>query len=69
MSGYVALRRSLPGTVVTWFVTGFPDPGKVGGSHAVPLKPALSGKTSLRRRGDLAMAGNMAGVIHAADFV
>ena len=50
MSGYVALCLSLPGTVVTWFVTGFPDPGKVGRSHAVPLKPALSGKTSLRWR-------------------
>jgi hypothetical protein len=30
---------------------------------------AISGKTSLRRRGDLAMAGNMAGAIHAPDFV
>jgi hypothetical protein len=37
VSGYVALCLSLPGTVVTWFVTGFPDPGKVGCSHAVRL--------------------------------
>jgi hypothetical protein len=35
--GNVALCLSLPGTVVTWFVTGFPDPGKVGSSHAVRL--------------------------------
>ena len=41
MSGYIALCLSLPGTVVTWFVTGFPDPGKVGGSHAVPLTVSL----------------------------
>ena len=47
MSDRVAFRLLPPGVVVTWFVTGFPDPGKVDDSHAVPL----SGKTSLRWRG------------------
>jgi hypothetical protein len=65
VSGYVALCLSLPGAVVTWFVTGFPDPGKADGSHAVPLKPALSGQDKLTVAGDLAMAGNMAGATHA----
>ena len=60
MSERVALRLVLPGVVVTWFVTGFPDPGKVDGSHAMPLEPALSGMTSLRWRGDSAKAGNRA---------
>jgi hypothetical protein len=47
VSDRVAFRLLLLGVVVTWFVTGFPDPGKVDDSHAVPL----SGKTSLRWRG------------------
>ena len=63
MSERVALRLVLPGVVVTWFVTGFPDPGKVGGSHPVLLEPALSGKKSLRWRGGSVKAGNMAGTI------
>lgn len=45
MYEYVASRLVLPGVVVTWFVTGLPDPGKGGGSHPLLLEPALSGKT------------------------
>jgi hypothetical protein len=65
VSEQVALRLALPGVVVTWFVTGFPDPGKVGGSHAVPLKPCSLWQDKLTVAGDWAMAGNMAGAIHA----
>ena len=49
-----------------WFVTGFPAPGKVCGSHSVLPEPALSGKKSLRWRGGPAKAGNMAGTIPSA---
>jgi hypothetical protein len=37
----VALRPVLPGGVVTWFVTGFPDLRKADGPNAIPLYPAL----------------------------
>ncbi len=41
MSERVAARLVLSGVVVTWFVTGFPDPGTFDGLPAVPLEPAL----------------------------
>jgi hypothetical protein len=41
VSDRVAFRLLLPGVVVTWFVTGFPDPGKVDDSRAVPLAATL----------------------------
>ena len=50
MSERVALRLVLPGVVVTWFVTGFLDPGKVDGPHPALLEACLSGKASLRWR-------------------
>ena len=52
MSERVAPRLVLPGVVVTWFVTDFPDPGKADGSHPAPLEPAL-------RQGKLTMAGRV----------
>jgi hypothetical protein len=66
VSERVAFRLVLPGVVVTWFVTGFPDPGKAGGSHAVPLEPVLASKTSLRWRGESSKDGNMQARFHAA---
>ena len=42
VSERVALRPVLPGVVVTWFVTGFPHPGKVEGSHPMPPLSLLS---------------------------
>ena len=68
VSERVAPRLVWPGVVVTLFVTGFPAPGKVRGSHSVLLKPAFSGKKSLRwlGRGGAAKAANMAGTIPSA---
>jgi hypothetical protein len=54
----VALRLVLPGRVVTWFVTGFRDPGKPTARMRYRLSP-LSGKTSLRWREDPVKAGHM----------
>jgi hypothetical protein len=51
VSECVALRLVSPGVVVTWFVTGFLDPGKVDGPH-----PALLEACPLRRD-KLTMAG------------
>jgi hypothetical protein len=72
LSERVALRPVLPGLVVTWFVTGFPDPGKVADPHPV-LFERLSllslGKTSLRWRGESAKAGNMAATIPICGFL
>jgi hypothetical protein len=60
VSEAVALRLLLPGVVVTWFVTGFPDPGKADGSRAVPLGPALRrDNLTVAGRGESAQAGNM----------
>jgi hypothetical protein len=66
VSERVALRLVLPGVVVTWFVTGFPDLERAGGSHPVLPQPA-------HRQEKLTMAGrvseglhNMAGTIPSA---
>jgi hypothetical protein len=42
VSECVAPRLVLPGVVVTWFVTGFPDLGKADGSCPVSTRPADS---------------------------
>ena len=58
MSEQVALRLVLPGVVVTWFVTGFPDPGR----SAVHMPTALACsllQDELKVAGDLAMAGTI----------
>ena len=56
-SGYVALCLRLPGVVVTWFVTGFPNPGEVGDSHPLLLRSLLSVKARLRWRGIYSQPG------------
>ena len=65
VSGCVALCLPLPGVVVTWFVTGFPDPGKVGGSHPVLLESALRHeKLTMTER--LGKTDNVGGMIPSA---
>lgn len=64
VSERVALRLVLPGVVVTWFVTGFLDPGKVDGQHPVLLEPALWPRQAYD--GGSAKAGNVAGTIPSA---
>ena len=68
MSERVALRLLLPGVVVTWIVTGFPDLGRSTVRHAVLLEPALSGMTSLLWQGESAKTGNMTGTIPCRGF-
>jgi hypothetical protein len=67
VSENVALRLVLPGVVVTWFVTGLPDLGKVDGSRAVPLETALR-QDKLTVAGESAKAGYVQEQSHAAVF-
>ena len=65
MSDCVVLRPTLPGAVVTWFVTDFPDPGKVDGSHAVPERALRQDKLTVAGRvgNGLQHAGTVQAVI------